>query len=154
MPASRYLANTLLDFLFREQAYNPPASSEIAILTVAPDNSDAYTELSATGYARVSVAASLAAWSGSQGAGTTTASTGSGAYAESSNNAAVVFHASIPANWTGCVAIAFFDGTSDDNMLDWYYLTDSDGNPVTRNYAIGDAVSFAIGAIKRRLADG
>lgn len=154
MPISRYLKRALVDFLWREQAFDPPASVQWALLTVAPSLTDTYTELAAADYNRVTLAESMAEWSGTQGAGTTTASTGSGAVAESSNNNAMSFSASIANNWTGIVAIAAFDGTSDDNLLDWYYLTDEDGTPVTRNYAIGDPVVFAVSAIKRRMENG
>lgn len=155
MPLSRYLGNLLVDFLWREQAYNPPATQYAALLTAAPDLTDAYTELGASGYARVASVGSLADWSGTQGAGTTSASSGSGAVKESSNNASLQFHASIPAEWNGLVALAFFDSDVEGsgNLLDWYYLTDGGGNPVTRNYAIGDPVAFAAGRIKRQITN-
>ena len=156
MPASKYLKNKVADFLWRAQAFAPPATVYAALLTVAPTAADVYTELAAAGYARIAVAESLAAWSGTQGAGTTAVSSGSSAIAESSNNAAVAFHAALTANWSGLVVLAFFDASplTTGNLLDWYYLTDSAGTPVTRNYAIGDPVSFAISSIKRRLANG
>lgn len=62
------------------------------------ESNSSMNEVAAAGaYARVSVACSLAAWAGTQGAGTTVAS--SGATGQTSNNAAITF-AQATANWT------------------------------------------------------
>lgn len=51
-----------------------PANFEIGLLTEVSDNS--YTEVSWSGYSRQSVERSMAAWAGTQGSGSTTASVG------------------------------------------------------------------------------
>ncbi len=72
-------------------------------------------EPSGGGYARVAVAASLAEWAGTQGAGTTTASTGTGA--ETSNNNPVPF-ADPTADWGSDVGLfVIYDAASAGNGL-------------------------------------
>lgn len=80
-----------------------------------------FTEASYTGYARVSLTSSLANWAGTQGAGTTVASTGtSGA---TSNNAAITFGAPTSTQ-AGVVAAMFLaDASTSGNILFWGVLT-------------------------------
>jgi hypothetical protein len=90
----------------------------------ALDNGTAMVEPSGGGYARVAVTASLANFSGTQGAGTTTASTGT--TGTSSNNNAITFPTP-SADWTtGTVKIwgwAWFDASSAGNAWEWGPLT-------------------------------
>lgn len=93
--------NRLIDFLFRGQALGFAGSTAAAgtgptnwfagLLTAAPDDAAGGTEVTGGGYARVQVASSLANWAGTQGAGTTVAS--SGASGQTSNNIVVTFPA-------------------------------------------------------------
>lgn len=64
-----------------------PAQFQVALLTAVDETT--FTEVSWSGYSRKSVARSLAAWAGTQGKGTTTASNGTSH--TTSNNAAIDF---------------------------------------------------------------
>lgn len=88
--------NAILDFYFRGQSLTPPATFHVALFTATPSDSAFGTEVSGGSYARVSVAANMTNWSGTQSAGSTTASSGTGG--QISNNAAITFPAPT-ANW-------------------------------------------------------
>ena len=103
------LENELIDFLIRGQTYTPPANWYIGLLTAAPSDSAAGTEVTGGSYARVAVASSMANWAGTQGAGTTVASTGTGG--TTSNNNAITFPAPT-ANWGTVTNFGFYDAAS------------------------------------------
>jgi hypothetical protein len=146
---SQYWLNLLIDAARRGQAITFPATRHIALFTVLPTRSTAGTECAATGYARQALAASMANWSGTQGAGTTSASSGSGVNADRiSNNVGVTFHAGIAAAWAGIVGWGDFDASSGGNLLEFGPIVDASGNAITRSFAIGDPVEFAIGTLK------
>jgi hypothetical protein len=149
---SQYWLNLLIDANLRNQAITFPATRYVGLFTVIPTRSTGGTELTTgagfTGYARQSLAASLANWSGTQGAGTTLAS--SGTDDEVSNNVAVTFSASLAAAWAGVVAWGLFDAVSAGNLLEFGPIVDSNGDPITRSFAIGDAVEFAAGTLISR----
>ena len=73
-------------------------------------------EAAYTGYTRTTVAASLANYSGTQGAGTTTASTGSG-IPSTSNNIAITIGGSNTGTVSYVWATAWFDAATAGNML-------------------------------------
>lgn len=73
-------------------------------------------EASYTGYARSNTAASLANWAGTQGAGTTVASSGTG-IPTTSNNGTVTFGATNSGTIAYVWASALFDATTAGNML-------------------------------------
>lgn len=113
---SDYLSNKLIDEFFRGQVYNWPANTYQSLYTTAPGNADAGTEVAGGSYARVSVASSMAAWSGTQSAGSTSAS--SGTSGKSSNNAAITF-AAPTADWGAVAAYGRRDAGSGGNLLLW-----------------------------------
>lgn len=79
-----------------------------------------FTELTGTGYARVAVAASLANFSGTQGAGTTVASSGSGG--TQTNNGAITWPSPTGAWTTGSMAavgVFWSDSATGGNMWEW-----------------------------------
>ena len=86
---TNFLENQIIDWFFRGQAFTPPTNLHFALFTVAPTEAGGGTEVTGGGYARVSVARTLAAWAGTQAAGSTTASTGTGG--TTSNNNAITF---------------------------------------------------------------
>lgn len=95
------------------------------------------------GYARVAVTASLANYAGTQGSGTTTASTGTNG--TTSNNNAVTFP-SPTSNWASGTNKAAgwveYDASSAGNLLRWGMLT------TTKSINNGDAApSFAAAAL-------
>jgi len=141
---SDYLENKLVDQLFRGQAYTFPGTLYFALFTANPTDAAGGTEVTGGSYARVSVAASLANFAGTQSAGSTTASSGTGG--QTSNNGAITFPAPT-ANWGSVTGMAIFDASSGGNMLIWCAL----GTAKTVNN--GDAApSFAAAAFTATLA--
>jgi hypothetical protein len=131
--------NKLIDFLLRAQSYPAPSNLYIGLFTAAPSDSGGGTEVSGGSYARVTYAASLANWAGTQSSGSTTASSGTGG--ATSNNNAVTFPAP-SANWGVVTHWGIFDAASGGNLL--YHGALSTSKTVNN----GDAApSFAAGAL-------
>jgi len=134
-----YLENKIIDWLLRGQSFTPPSTVYVALFTAAPTDAGGGTEVSGGSYARVGVACTLSNWAGTQGAGTTTASTGSSG--TTSNNVAITFPAPT-ANWGTVTAFGLFDAPTGGNLLIYGNLN----TPKTINN--GDAApSFAAGAL-------
>lgn len=141
---SNYLENKLIDHLLRGQQMVAPANVYIGLFTVAPSDAAGGTEVTGGGYTRATVASSLANWAGTQGAGTTVASSGTGG--QTSNNAQIAFP-SPSGNWGNIVAFGVFDAVSGGNLLFYGTL----GTPKTVNN--GDAApTFAAAALTFTLA--
>lgn len=116
---SDYLENKLIDQLFRGQAYTFPTTLYFALLTAAPSDTGGGTEVTGGSYVRVGVTASLANFAGTQSAGSTTASSGTGG--TTSNNGAVTF-AAPTANWGSVTHVAIYDASTAGNLLMWNAL--------------------------------
>ena len=129
---SDFAENKLIDWFFRAQAIGitgasaaagtGPTTLYVALLTAAPSDTGGGTEVTGGSYARVAVTSSLANWAGTQGAGTTVAS--SGTSGTTSNNNAVTFPAPT-ANWGVVTHSAVYDATSGGNLIAWGALTTS-----------------------------
>lgn len=115
-----FLENRMIDWLLRGQTFTPPANMFVGLLTVAPSETGGGTEVTGGSYARVSVASTLANWAGTQGAGTTVAS--SGTNGTTSNNAAITFPTPT-ANWGNVVAFGLYDASTAGNLLIYATLT-------------------------------
>jgi hypothetical protein len=111
---SNYLENKIVDQLFRGQAAAATATLYVGLLTSAPSDAGGGTEVSGGSYARVAVASSLANWAGTQSAGSTVASTGTGG--QTSNNVALTF-ATPTANWGTVTHFGIYDATTGGNLL-------------------------------------
>jgi len=136
---SDYFENKLVDQIFRNQAYTFPATLYVGLLTAAPSDSSGGTEVTGGSYSRVGVACSLANWAGTQAAGSSTASTGTGG--TTSNNAAITFTAPT-ANWGTVTHWAIYDAASGGNLLIYGSLAAS------KTVNNGDAApSFAAGSL-------
>ena len=138
---TNFAENKVVDALLRGQALGTPATWHVALFTSATvvDETGAGTEASYTGYARVAVTASLANFAGTQSAGSTTASSGTGG--QSSNNAAITFGAPTSGPQT-LRYFALMDASTGGNMWLYGQLT---ADRIVNN---GDAApSFAIGAL-------
>ncbi len=136
---SDYLENQLTDFVLRGQAFTPPTTVYVALLTAAPNDAGGGTEVAGGSYARVAVSCNMTEWAGTQGAGTTVASSGTGG--TTSNNNAINFPAPT-ANWGSVTHFALYDAVSGGNLLYHAAL----GTAKTINN--GDAApSFATGAL-------
>lgn len=136
---SDYLENRLIDAFLRGQAYTMPATTYVALATTTGSDSACGTEVTGGSYARVAVTSSLANWAGTQSAGSTTASTGTGG--TTSNNNAVTFPAPT-ANWGTVTEFCVFDASTSGNLLFRAALS------VSKTVNNGDAApSFAAGAL-------
>ena len=111
---TNYAENKLIDLLFRGQAFTPPSTLYFAAFTALPSDTGGGTECSGGSYARVAVSASLDNFAGTQGAATTTVSSGSSG--TTSNNIDIQFP-SPTASWGTVVGMAVFDAASGGNML-------------------------------------
>jgi hypothetical protein len=119
---SNYLENKLLDAMLRAQTFSMPSTVYVALYTAAPTAAGGGTEVSGGSYARVAVTSSLTNWAGTQGVGTTAAS--SGTSGTTSNNAAITFPAPTAA-WGSIVAFGVFDAATGGDLLFFGNLTTS-----------------------------
>lgn len=129
---SDFLENKLIDWLLRGQAIGitgasaaagtGPTNVYIGLLTAAPSDAGGGTEVTGGSYARVTYASSLANWAGTQGSGTTVAS--SGTSGTTSNNNAITFPAPT-ANWGTITHWGMYDAVSGGNLLMWGALSAS-----------------------------
>ncbi len=134
-----YSENTLLTML-RGNAPTLPSTWRLALGSAASDST--FTECTAGSYNRQVVARDLASWAGTQGAGTTVASSGSSH--ATSNNASVSY--GTPGFGWGTVAyVGFFDGLFSGNCWVVVPLT----SPIT--VTAGVPVVIAPGAISLKL---
>jgi len=141
----QYALNKIHDALFRGQPLGAPGTWYVGIFSTLPvSRSSAGTEISTgagyTGYARKPIVASLAAISGTQGDGTTAASSGTNEYG--SNNAAISYIASLAAAWPGLVGVGWYDALTAGNLWVSGPITNIAGTAITRSFAIGDPVAF------------
>lgn len=119
-----FFENKQIDFIFRGQALGitgasaaagtGPATLYVGLITAAGSDGSPGTEVTGGSYARVAVTSSLANWAGTQGAGTTTASSGSSG--TTSNNIVLTFPAPT-ANWGVAVEWGVFDAATAGNEL-------------------------------------
>jgi hypothetical protein len=135
---SDYLENKLVDHLFRAQTLSAPATLHIGLLTAAPSDSGGGTEVSGNNYSRVSVTSSLANWAGTQSAGSTVASSGTGG--QTSNNASITF-ATPSGTWGTVSHFAIYDAASGGNLLFHGSLS------IAKTINQGDTVSFPAGSL-------
>lgn len=108
--------------------------------TAGLEDASEIVEPSGGAYARVTVAATLAAWAGTQGAGTTVASSGTGAV--TSNNAAAAF-TDPTGDWGWCGLFVLFDAVSGGNA----WIVDTLSNPMAITNGMTN-VQFAAGALQ------
>lgn len=134
-----YLENKIVDWLVRGQTFTPPATLFGGLDTVSCTEAGGGTEVTGGSYARVAITSSLANWAGTQGAGTTVAS--SGTSGTTSNNNAITFPAPT-ANWGTIVSFRIWDASTAGNALTCATLL----TPKTVNN--GDAApSFSAGTL-------
>ena len=109
-----YGENKVTDALLRGQAIGTPATWHMALFTTACTDAGPGTEVSTsgTGYGRQPVTAALASWAGTQSAGSTVASSGTGG--TTTNNAAITWSASTAA-WGTLQSVGWMDASSAGN---------------------------------------
>ena len=132
-----YAENKTIDALIRAQSIGAPATWYVALYTTCPTDSTAGTEVSGGSYARVAVTADLTQWAGTQSAGSTSASSGTGG--TTSNNATISFPTP-SAGWGTVVCWGLTDASTSGNIWIYAALT------VNKTINSGDSVSFAAGA--------
>lgn len=125
--------NLLIDLLFRGQAFTWPATLGLSCFTTAPTAAGGGTEVAGGSYARIALIPSLSSLSGTQGAGTTTASSGSSG--RISNND-LLSHPDPTADWGDVAAVGIHSATSAGTLYCWDELDDpitvsSGGPPLT-----------------------
>lgn len=142
---TNFAENKLVDALLRGQSLGAPATWHVALFTSDPTETGAAgTEVSGGSYARVAVTASLANWAGTQSAGSTTASSGTGG--ATSNNNAITFPTP-SANWGVVTHWALMDASSAGNA--WIYgalsaaKTVNNGDPAPSFAAAALGITFA-----------
>ncbi len=141
---SDYLANKLIDLVWRAQSYTMPANTYSAYTTTAPTNAAAGTEPGVGGYARVAIPSTLSGWGPTQGDLSTNASSGTGG--RIGNRAAIIFPS--PTADQGTIGWGeLFDASSGGNLLIWRALAASksvlSGGPAPR-FPIDDfGITFA-----------
>lgn len=140
-----YTENKVIDWLLRGQSFTPPATQYIALFTDTCTDAGPGTEVSTTGtaYSRQPVTSSLATWAGTQSAGSTVVSSGSGG--TTSNNSAITWSASTSA-WGNVQSVGWMDAASAGNRLICINLTSAVN--VTGS---GFTVSFSAGQLSFQL---
>ena len=133
-----FAENRIIDALFRGQALGAPATWWVALYTSACSDSAAGTEVTGGSYARASLGASLANWAGTQSAGSTTASSGTGG--QTSNNTVINF-ATPTANWGVVTHIGLVDASTAGNV--WVCVALG----ASRTIESGNTVSISAGAL-------
>lgn len=143
MAMSKYLANKLIDHIFRTASFSKPTNLYWALFTTDPTITGSGTEVSGGSYARVQLDPLDTNYTATQG-GTSGASSGT------------------PSKTTNAVAVTFAAPTADWGTVGWWGLFDapSGGNLLlegallsTQTVRNGDtAPSFPIGSIQETFA--
>jgi len=136
---SNFLENKLVDHIFRGQTFALPATIYVGLFLSDPGEGTPSGEITGNGYARAQLSPTLANWAGTQGAGTTAASSGTGG--ATSNNSVITFPTP-SATWGSVAYFAIFDAASGGNMLIKGPLT---GNKTVNQ---GDTVTFPAGQLQ------
>jgi hypothetical protein len=114
---SNYFQNHILDQVFRAQSALSPATIYVELATTTATAQACGTEVSGGSYGRQPITGSLANWAGTQGAGTTSASSNaSGSSGTTSNNNAITYSAPT-ANWSTITTFCLMDASSGGNEL-------------------------------------
>lgn len=135
---SDFLENKLIDQLFRGQSAPTTSTLYVGLLTAAPSDAGGGTEVTGGSYARVGVTSSLANWAGTQSAGSTSASSGTGG--QTSNNAAITFPTP-SAGWGTVTHFGIFDASSSGNLLFHGALS------IAKTINQSDTVTFPAGSL-------
>ncbi|WP_300335602.1 hypothetical protein [Accumulibacter sp.] len=136
-----YAENKSLDALIRGQSLGAPATWYLALYTDTCSDAGSGTEVSTsgTGYGRQAVTASLANWAGSQSAGSTSASSGTGG--TTSNNGTIAWSTST-ASWGNVQSAGWTDASTAGNR--WICINLTAALNVT---GAGFTVSFPAAAL-------
>lgn len=128
-----FAENKQVDALIRGQALGAPATWYLGLDTGACTEAGGGTEVTGGSYARSAVVASLANFSGTQSAGSTTVSSGTAAL--TSNNASVPF-VTPTAGWGTVLSVRWWDASTGGNAWICKTLT------LSKVINTGDTVTF------------
>ena len=138
-----YAENRLIDAVFRGQALGAPATFYVGLATAASScETGTITEVSTsgTGYSRAAVTSSLTNWAGTQSAGSTTASSGTGG--QTSNNGTITIGSTATGAWGSVTHFFLADSSSGGNIWVCQALT------AAKTINSGDpAPTFSAGAL-------
>jgi hypothetical protein len=110
---TNFAENRINDAVWRGQALGAPATWHYGLATAVADaDAGTVTEVVGGSYARAPLAATLANFAGTQGAGTTVASTGTSG--QTSNNAVITFPTPT-ANWGQATHLVAYDAPTGGN---------------------------------------
>lgn len=141
-PGATVADNTVTWTIISGMPSNP--ALYVALFTANPTDAGGGTEVSGGSYARATVNCTLANWAGTQSAGSTTSSTGTGG--ATSNNSAIAFPAPT-GNWGTITGFGIFDKSSGGNLITWAALTASktvnNGDAAPQFNAAALALTFA-----------
>jgi hypothetical protein len=130
MNASNYLETAILNLVFRNTAFTPPANVYVALHTADPtDAATAGTEVTGNAYARVSVT-TTGGW---------TAPVDSGTSKLTDNVNPITFPLPTPAGWGTLTHFSIWDAPTGGNMLVSAPLA------AAKTINAGDTVQFAAG---------
>lgn len=138
-----YAENKIVDALLRGQSLGAPATMYVGLATAASScETGSVTEVSTSGtaYARAAVTSSLANWAGTQSAGSTTASSGTGG--QTSNNGTITIGSTATASWGSVTHFFLADASTAGNIWICQSLT------TAKTINSGDpAPTFSAGAL-------
>lgn len=144
---TNYLRNKLVDWFHRGQAYTPPATMYIKLVTTTPNAAAAGTEVTFTGYTPQSIASSTSAWAATNAdASTTNPSTGTNG--TTSNNGILDYGTAGSAGSAAVTHWEAWDASSGGNRLFWGEIVDGTGLAAPRTISSGDPVSFPISYLR------
>lgn len=130
--ATDYFEKKILDYIFRNASMGLDATNVwVGLLTAAPSDSAAGTEVSGNGYARVAVNRTGSGWNAATGTSPAT----------TDNTGAITFPTATGAGWGTVTHFGIYDAASAGNMLYWADLTQS------KAVGSGDTASYAAGAL-------
>ena len=142
--ASNYLENKLVDHILRGVSFTAPTGVYVSLHSADPTDLGTGVEVTGTNYSRVLVLAATGNWAGTQSAGSTENSSGTGGL--TTNNAAITFPT--PSGAWGTVGyFGMWDAMTAGNLLIYGDL----GTPKTIN-ALDSAPVFASGALSVTVA--
>ena len=117
---SNYVVNKIIDMIYRDRDWSPPADLYVGLYTAAPTDAGGGTEVTGGSYARVLHGPSDTTWKATQGGTPAAASNGT---SRTTSNAGVITFPAPTANWGVVVAMGVFDASSGGNLIHWSPLT-------------------------------
>lgn len=142
---TNYHRNKLIDFGLRGQAWSPPATGWIRLVTTTPSAAAAGTEVAAASYDPVSIPLDEDSWSATQSS-SSNAVPSSGTSGASYNLIAVDFGTAAEA-WGTVVGWELWDAETGGNRLYFGLIVDGEAAAAPRTITTDDPVIFEAGTL-------